>query len=51
MERLFFEVFSEDSLVRNLNLHIYCYAALALFENDERVDVEVCDLRVNHEEP
>lgn len=37
--------------VFNLYLHIHGYAALALFENDERVDVEVYDLRVNHEEP
>ncbi len=41
MERFFSEVFSEDSLVRNPNLHIYCYSSGGPFRrNDERVDVE-----------
>lgn len=51
MEKLFSEVFWEDSLARSLALHIHGYAALALFENDEGVDVEVCDFWVIHEEP
>jgi hypothetical protein len=32
----------------NLHLYINCHAAFALFENDERVDVKVCDFGMVH---